>query len=169
MTSKSVLFMLAASLLASACNQAKQTSESSTATSEAVITVEGINPAELRSALFAVSDVEILADGRELDSSLDRASAGRARGGDKLSLRFSVPARARQIEVRLGFDEFGGYDGKAGKAGEIDARGTRIRFEVPARELAESGHASVRLDLARSLVPTRPGRLVLLPHFELLY
>jgi hypothetical protein len=159
--------VLGALVLVGACNQG--TGSSPGTASQAVVTIEGTNPAELRSALLALSEVTIFADGRELSSSIERASADLARQGDKLTVRFAIPAEARQIDVRLDLDDFGGYDANGGEAGEIDARGTRIRFEVPASELVASGRAQVQLDLGRSLVQNQPERRLLLPHFALRY
>jgi hypothetical protein len=169
MKTTSVSLSLAALLLAAACNQTATTESPSPGTSQALVTIEGANPAKLSAALLALSEVEILADGKPVAASIERANADLAKAGEKLSLRFAVPALASRIEVRVGFDEFGGYDSRNGHSGEIDARGTGIRFDADADELARSGQAVIRLDLERSIVETRAEHALLLPHYELQY
>jgi hypothetical protein len=169
MKTSSVILGFTAALFAGACEQAADQKTEPRSSSEAMVVIEGVNAAALKSALFSMGDLQILADGRALPVSIDSASADLARSGEQLSLRFSVPGDARQLDVRIGFDDFGGYDAKGGRAGEIDARGKQIRFELPAHALAQSRQAVVRLDLDRSLFEARPDRLVLLPNFELRY
>lgn len=159
---------LSASLFAFGCNQqGGETTEP--ASSEAVLLIEGTNPGGFRSALLALSEAEVSADGRRLAASIDEARANLADIGEELSVRFSLPADAENVDVELAFDDYGGYDTADGKGGEIDARGTRIRFQLPARRIAACGQASLRLDLARSLVPRQAERRVLLPHYQLTY
>jgi hypothetical protein len=131
--------------------------------------IEGASSAELSSALLALSEVEVLVDGAPVAATIESANANLAQPGQKLSVRFALPAQAGRVAVRFGFDEFGGYDSRTGRSGEIDARGTRIRFEAAAQELAQSGRAVIRLDLDRSIVETRAEHALLLPHYELRY
>lgn len=161
---KTTIFTLGIVLFATACNDDKATFPETT---EATLAITGVNPVEFHTALLALGDVEITADGQKLPATIDKASADLAKG-EELSVRLPVPEQAKQIEVRVVFDQFGGFD--AGRyAGHIDTRGTMMKFVVPAQELVDGGKAVIRLDLGRSLAGVQPDRLTLLPQFTLHY
>jgi len=161
---KTTIFALGIMLLATACNDDKVAFPETT---EATLAVTGVNPVEFRTALLAFGDVEITADGQQLPATVDKALADLAKG-EELSLRLPVPENAQQIEVRIAFDQYGGFD--AGRyAGHIDTRGTMMKFVVPARELIDGGKAVVQLDLGRSLAGVDPERLTLLPQYTVHY
>jgi len=141
----------------------------STGTSrEAMVTLRGVNAQDVRSALLTLSNVEVSADGRALDTRVDGRTVDLAEG-EMVATRFAVPQGAATVHVVLTFDDYGGYELTNGTAGEVDARGTRVLLDLPAETLASSGKAQVSLDLSRSLLESGQARQMLAPHFGLAY
>lgn len=154
-----------AALVAAACSIDDSISAETSGTTPVAVEIKGTNPAGLSSASFAISDLRVRADGTQLPVSIDRPCADLA-ANQALSAGFKVPDDAGAIEVVVGFDDFGGFEDGTGRTGDIDVRGTNVRFEWPAAELATSGRALVAIDLGRSLVATRPERRLFVPHFD---
>jgi hypothetical protein len=163
-----ITLTLSASLFAFGCSQSSEPTTERSST-QAVVSIEGVNSGDLSSALLAISEVEISADGTALSTSIDEARANLAHAGEKLAVHVAVPSQAQMLDVRIKFDDYGGYDANNGRAGAIDARGTEIRFRVPASELHEGGGAAVQLDLARSVVGRGVKGAALLPHYVVRY
>jgi hypothetical protein len=164
---KTTILILGLAALTTACGSQPDDS-TTTRASEAVVAIEGENPVAIHSALLALADVQVVADGQTLTTAIDDAVADLAKPGDRITLRVPVPNDALVLDVRLRLDDFGGYEADD-QAGEIDARGTVFRFQLPARRLADSGNAAIRIDLGRALAGVRPERLVLLPIFAVDY
>ena len=136
---------------------------------ESEVTLRGTNSEDVRSALLTMSDVEVTADGQPVPARLSAATVDLAQPEERVAVRFTVPAGAEKVRVILRFDDYGGYETASGEAGMLDARGTRLNFEVPARDLATSGKVQLSLDLAHSLVASEPERRVLAPNMQISY
>jgi hypothetical protein len=142
---------------------------SSGPTQESEVTLRGTNSEDMRSTLLTLSDVEVTADGQPVPARLSAATVDLAQPDERVAARFIVPAGAQRIRVMLRFDDYGGYEMTNGEAGMLDARGTRLNFEVPARDLVTSGKVQLSLDLAHSLVASAPERRVLAPNMQISY
>ncbi len=66
--------------------------------------------------------------------------------------RFFVPDGVQNVRVTLVLDEYGGFEGRAGAAGVIDARTAPLTFVAPVDYLSQRGRAVMHLDVGRSLL-----------------
>lgn len=162
---------MGALVVAAACgtSEGDKTAERTGEQREALVTMRGVNIQDVRSALLTLSSVSVTADGRDLPTRIDGRTVDFAAEGELVAARFMVPADAQSVQVTLSFDDYGGYELDQGQAGELDARGTRVQLNLPARDLAASGKAQVSLDVSRSLIDSGQEQRLLAPHFELAY
>jgi hypothetical protein len=135
---------------------------------ESVITVRGTNTEGVQAAPIAIGSVEVTVDGRSVLVMAEPSVVDLADEQGRVAARFSVPAGAEQVVVRISLDDFGGYEKANGEAGVLDARGTNLTFEIPAHELAENGRAEIAFDLAKSLVSVASG-MRLIPQLTVTY
>jgi hypothetical protein len=158
--------------LLSACgvgDQADTSTEPTSHSSQALLTVRGTNTDALHSALVTISELSVIADGRSVPVGIDTARLDLAQTDERIAARFHVPTGAKTIRVMIRFDDYGGYEARNGESGVLDARGTRLSFELPAAALASEGKAQLSLDLARSLIQQRAELQTFTPHFVLSY
>jgi hypothetical protein len=127
----------------------------------------GENGGAYDAALMTVSEVEVTGpDGLELPVSLQAGTIDLAQAGEPWKVaRFAVPAGTEQVVVRLRFDDFGGFEAKAG-TGVIETAGVPIQFEMPVSDLRGHDGAVIFLDLERALRPSEEGNLLLVPQYR---
>lgn len=157
--------------LLAACSGSSDTTTTTPETAEtreALVTMRGVNAHALRSAMLTLSDVSVTADGKAVPVQIEAPTLDLAKGDERVAARFQVPSGAENVDVTFDFDDYGGFEGKK-QAGVIDARGTRVKLTLPAREIAESGKAQLSVDVDRSLRVGDAERRVFTPHFQLAY
>ena len=127
----------------------------------------GENGEAYDAALMTVSDVEVTGpDGQPLPVSLQEGTVDLARAEEPWKVaRFAVPAGTERVSVRLRFDDFGGFEAKAG-TGVIETAGVPIQFEMPVSDLRGHDGAVIFLDLERALRPSEEGSLLLVPQYR---
>ena len=152
--------------LQAGCSENAQTESTAFDRTPLSVRIDGANAGELTSALVVISNVDVLVDGTSVPVSIDRARADLAQPDQNLAFRFDASRRASNVEVRVAFDDFGGYASSA-SGGELDSRGAVVRFYSRIEDLALHGGAAVHLDLSRSLVATPSARRVLVPQFDI--
>jgi hypothetical protein len=161
---------LGALALQTACASTGETSSPPPSVQEdAVIAVRGTNTDGVSSAPIVVGGVDVTADGQAVAAAVEPAALDLADSEGRVAARFSFPANAESVTVRLHLDDFGGYETASGQAGALDTRGTALTFEVPARDLAESGRIELAVDLSESLVATGSDQMRLVPHLSVTY
>jgi hypothetical protein len=147
------------------CSQNSRSESTDVERTPLSIGVDGVDAGELSSALLVISNVEVLLDGQPVGVSIDRSRADLVQPDQSLGFRFDAPKGTADVEVRMTFDDFGGYTSGA-SAGELDSRGAVVRFHSRFEDLAHHGGASVHLDLSRSIVATPSAKRVLVPQFD---
>lgn len=163
MKTRYVLAALSAVALAAACST-DDSRPGPVQEQEVTLAIQGVNAGDYSSALMVMSDAYAMADGVKVPVQIDRARADLADPNDGLRVRLTLPASAESVQVRVELDDFGAYVAGS-RAGQVDTRGTPLRFTMPAAGLRNG--ALLRLDLGRSIVPPNADKRFLLPHFDL--
>ncbi len=164
-----IVHVISLALLASACETGGDYASPPRETVHVQLRLRGIASSQYTNVLLDVDRVSVAADGQALavtppQSRMDLSDTtiGWVAG------EFDVPAGARNVQVALRFDEFGGYEG-AGGAGAIDARTVPVKLEAEVAELAIHNKMVVQLDVGRSLVAAGAERRLLLPYLSVAY
>ena len=132
--------------------------------------IKGVDIGNYSALLAQVRDARVLVDGRRIDVEVDGDFVDLARDGHAWTVgTFALPAGAKQVEVELEFDDYGGFQTDSA-AGMVNLRVPNVRFVAPAAYFAEHSHAVLHLNLNRSLQALdRAGELQLLPDFQVHY
>jgi hypothetical protein len=148
-----------------ACGSTGETTSPSTdQTREATLMLRGVNAEDVRSAPVTIGDVTVTVDGAAVAATAAPSAIDLALGEERMAARFHIPPGADRVHVDLRFDDYGGYEMRGGRAGVLDARGTRVTLELPAAALAANGRAEIAIDLARSIVAENANGVVFAPH-----
>ncbi len=129
------------------------------------VRVRGTHGLGLETVLVGVRELRVTHAGAELPVDVVRAPMDLALGHHAwLAGTFQVPDDARTVRVTLTLDAAGGFEDAVG-AGDLDARGVPLHFELPLKAPRTRGHVVVHLDLARSMLDAGEERKLLLPQY----
>jgi hypothetical protein len=157
-------------IAAAGCTTAPESAPPAPTQGSLEVRLLGANPGSLYAVYAEVKELEVTAAGKPVRSYLGQHDINLANVDHAWLLgTFSPPTDAQSVHIKVVLDDYGAWETLTGSAGYLDARNTAIEFDAPVRWLAERGHATVKLDLSRSLVKRADEVRRLHPQVQIAY